>query len=188
MAELKDKDIAPLELSDKELMIRLNRGDVSAFKILYDRFVRRVFSMAYRFSRNYETSRDITQEVFLRLYQKRMLYKPEISFNTFFYKLTYNCILNYIRDHKDKLNLDDSTNYNFSTNSTPEQATIANELAKNIEKRLSELPHNQKTAFILNKIEGLSYEEVSEIMETNINTIKSLIHRATMSILEMKDE
>ncbi|MCX7958234.1 MAG: PAS domain S-box protein, partial [Deltaproteobacteria bacterium] len=59
---------------------------------------------------------------------------------------------------------------------------------KNIEKRLDELPENQKTAFILNKIEGLSYEEVAGVMEINLNTVKSLIHRATMSIMEIKDE
>ncbi|MCX7958233.1 MAG: sigma-70 family RNA polymerase sigma factor, partial [Deltaproteobacteria bacterium] len=104
LADLKkDKGSESLKskLSDKDLMMSLIKGEPDAFRILYDRFVRRVFSMAYRFSRNYETSKDITQEVFLRLYQKKDLYKPEISFNTFFYRLTYNCILNYLRDHRE---------------------------------------------------------------------------------------
>ncbi len=188
MADLKGKGFDPLKMTDAEIMLRFREGEAAAFRVLYDRFVRRVFSMAYRFSRNYETARDITQEVFLRLYQKKDLYNPEISFNTFFYRLTYNCILNYIRDHRDTLSENEPTPVSFSSSVTPEQTAFANELLKNIEKRLDELPEKQKTAFILNKIEGLSYEETAQVMDTNINTVKSLIHRATISIMEIKDE
>lgn len=188
MTELKVKGSESLKPSDRELMLSFIKGDEIAFRILYDRFVRRVFSMAYRFSRNYETSRDITQEVFLRLYQKRELYKPEISFNTFFYRLTYNCILNYIRDHKNDISDTEATPISLSMPTTPEQVAEAHERFERIEKNLDRLPTNQKTAFILNKIEGLSYNEVAEIMGININTVKSLIHRATISVMEIKDE
>ncbi|MGC8927235.1 MAG: RNA polymerase sigma factor [Myxococcota bacterium] len=175
-------------LSDQELMLAFIKGDQQAFRVLYERFVRRVFSMAYRFSRDYETSKDITQEVFLRLYQKKNLYNPQISFNTFFYRLAYNCILNYIRDHQEERVNTDATPIALSTQTTPEQIAGAIETFERIEKRIDALPTSQKTAFILNKIEGLSYNEVAEIMDTNINTIKSLIHRATMSIIGIKDE
>ncbi len=188
MEGLKGKGLDQSKTPDKELMLLFLRGDKEAFRILYERYFKRVFSMAYRFSRNYETSKDITQEVFLRLYQKRELYSPKISFNTFFYRLTYNCILNYLRDHRDRLTKDDLSPILFSSTTTPEHITGSNELLKKMNERLYQLPENQKTAFILNKIEGLSYNEIADVMNININTVKSLIHRATMSIMELKDE
>ncbi|MCX7943728.1 MAG: RNA polymerase sigma factor [Deltaproteobacteria bacterium] len=187
VVDLKGKGLGSLEVSDKDLMLLLCKGEITAFRKIYDRFVKRVFSMAYRFCRDYETSKDITQEVFLRLYQKRDLYKPDISFNTFFYRLTYNCILNYIRDHKIRSWKDDPAQMVLCSPITPDQATEANELLSNIERKLNQLPENQKMAFILHKIEGLKYEEIAEVMDININTVKSLIHRATLCILETKN-
>lgn len=188
LTSLEKEGLRYSDLSDKELMQMICKGDTEAFREIYNRYIRRVFSMAYRFSRDYEISKDISQEIFLRLYQKKALYKPEISFNTFFYRLTYNCILNYIRDHKGRFETGNIAEYKISSPATPEETASANEMLERIERRIDALPENQKMAFLLNKIEGLSYEEVAQVMDMNINTVKSLIHRASLNILELKDE
>jgi RNA polymerase sigma-70 factor (ECF subfamily) len=188
LKDLRQKGLSDLQASDSELVERFIKGDENAFRVLYKRYVNRIFSMAYRFCRDYETSKDITQEVFLRLYQKKEKYSPEVSFNTFFYRLAYNCILNYIRDHRTPP-VDEWTLHQISSKPpTPEENLSAIEMGKKIEKVLDELPEKQKTAFILNKIEGLSYNEIAEVMNINLNLVKSLIHRATLKILEVEDE
>jgi RNA polymerase sigma-70 factor (ECF subfamily) len=188
LKDLRQKGLSDLQASDSELVERFIKGDENAFRVLYKRYVNRIFSMAYRFCRDYETSKDITQEVFLRLYQKKEKYSPEVSFNTFFYRLAYNCILNYIRDHRTPP-VDEWTLQQISSKPpTPEENLSTIEMGKKIEKVLDELPEKQKTAFILNKIEGLSYNEIAEVMNINLNLVKSLIHRATLKILEVEDE
>lgn len=188
LKDLRQKGFDYLNLSDKELIDRFIRGDDKAFRFLYERYVNRIYSMAYRFCRNYETSKDITQEVFLRLYQKKERYNPVISFNTFFYRLAYNCILNYLRDHKEQP-IDEWSMQQITTHpASPEENLFATESARRIEKIIDELPERQKTAFILNKIEGLSYNEIAEVMNLNLNVVKSLIHRATLKVLEVENE
>lgn len=187
MLTLKDEDSDATRISDRDLMLSFKEGDNSSFRLIYNRYIKRIFSMAYRFTGNYEMSKDISQEVFLRLVEKKKLYKPEIHFNTFFYRLAYNCVLNYIRDHRDRIVIDNKGGRPLYSEPAAEEKYMAVELARQMESRLSSLPENQKMAFILNKIEGLRYSEVAEVMDLSIESVKTLVFRATHKVIEGRD-
>ena len=86
--------------SDNELMLAFQKGDESAFTILFDKHVKGVLNLLFRYVRDRFIAEDLSQEVFLRLYRYRDKYKPTAKFTTFLYTITTNLALNYIRDNK----------------------------------------------------------------------------------------
>ncbi len=179
---------------DASLMLRCAKGDDGAFADLVRRYQDRVLGLAYRYLGDRALAEDLAQEAFLRVYRARERYEPRAKFSTWLYRIVANLCLNEIRWQKGRpaLRLAVSTETSSSVNvepadeeeATPPERMETEELAMRIREIVAELPENQRVAILLNKYEGLSYEEVAGAMETTVTAVKSLLTRARVKIKE----
>ena len=186
---------APAGEEDQALMMRIGRGDKEAFSRLYDRHRRRMLSFCYRVVRRRELAEELTQEIFLKIFQSAPRYEPVAKFKTWLYRVALNHCLNEIRrpEHAEQFDSLDQTftngegskiRHDLADDSSPsplEQAA-GHETAQSIWSALAELPENQRTSFILCRLEDLSYAEIAETMLLSESAVKSLIHRATVTL------
>tara|TARA_R110001592_G_scaffold363221_3_gene681652 strand:+ start:49836 stop:50327 length:492 start_codon:yes stop_codon:yes gene_type:complete len=153
-----------------------------------------VYNLALQYTRNIEDSEEITQDVFLKIHQKQQTFRAEASLKTWIYRLTINQSLDYIKAKKSK-----KRSHFFSKNNvTPDDVQIADspfnhpgiqlehqESLKQLLELINKLPEKQKTAIILIKVDALSMEETSEIMELSYKALESLLQRAKKNLAEL---
>ena len=179
---------------DADLMIRVREGDDGAFEALVQKYQDRVLGLAYRFISDRDAAQDLAQEAFLRVYMARARYEPRAKFSTWLYRIVANLCLNEIRWRKGRHTLalavatETSSNLNLELTDQDDEEPIASmekaELATLIQEIIAGLPDNQRIAILLNKYEGLCYQEVAEAMETSVMAVKSLLTRARVKIKE----
>jgi RNA polymerase sigma-70 factor (ECF subfamily) len=179
---------------DAELMLGLRDGDEKAFATLIRRFQDRVLGLAYRYLGDRDAAEDLAQEAFLRVYKARERYEPRAKFSTWLYRIVVNLCLNELRWRRGKkalalaVSTETSSNLNIEMadeeEPQPHQALENEELALKIQEIIAGLPENQRIAILLNKYEGLSYQEVADAMETSVMAVKSLLTRARVKIKE----
>jgi len=165
------------DLKDEQLMDLVVTQDQKAFKELFERYSKRVFNLTYSYVNDYHYAEDISEDVFITVYNKSKTFKKESSFSTWVYRITVNASISHIRKHKKDMVLTDIENA---------EDIITEELEKpdeNYKKELGAkillmLPENQKTAFILSQKDGLRYKEISAIMKISEKAVESLIYRA----------
>jgi RNA polymerase sigma-70 factor (ECF subfamily) len=178
-------------LTEWELIELLKQKDESAFKKIVDTWKDMVYNTALGIVQSQEDAEDIAQEVFVRVYESIHTFKGESKFSTWVYRITVTRSLDHLRRKKRKKRfafmeslfgkndelLNDPPDF-----SHPGVVAEKKEDAATLFKAIAELPANQNTAFVLNKIEGLSYQEISEIMQMSESAIDSLLHRAKMNL------
>jgi len=176
--------------SDNEMMLAFQKGDEAAFTILFDKHVKGVLNLLFRYVRDRFIAEDLSQEVFLRLYRYRDKYKPKAKFTTFLYTITTNLALNYIRDNK-KRKMAVFSALSANDTSTELSMQIPNpksyepsfnleqeEMQRLVLESLDKLPDNQKIAIHLSKYLDMSHEEIAEVMKITSPAVKSLLSRA----------
>lgn len=175
-------------LLDEQLLIKqLKQGTEASFKTLVENWQNMVFNTAFNFVQNEEDAEDVAQEVFVQVYNSIHSFKGDAKLSTWLYKITVSKSLDMLRRKKRKKrqgvikslfgNSDETENIS-SDIAHPGISIDQKEHATALYNALNRLPDNQKTAFTLNKIEGLNYQEVSDIMNTSTSAVESLIHRA----------
>ncbi len=167
---------------------QLQKGNENAFRQLVDEYQQMVFRTCLGIVHDTEDADDIAQEVFIEAYQSIYKFRANSKISTWLYRIAVNKSLNFLRANKRK-RLFQSIN-----KSTPEIPDDNNNLGQPHEKMLEQqrkkimdnaidsLPKNQRTAFVLNKVEELSYKEISEIMELSISSVESLLFRAKKNL------
>jgi len=179
--------------ADARLMTEVAGGSETAFASLVDRYQTRVLGLAYRYLGDRDRAEDLAQEAFLRVYKARERYEPRAKFSTWLYRIVVNLCLNELRWRKGKkamalaVSTETSSNLNVDVldeEREPHEALEEEELAVKIREIIGTLPENQRIAILLNKYEGLSYQEVAESMETSVMAVKSLLTRARVKIKE----
>lgn len=163
------------------------------FKTFYDQYATLVYNLALHYLHNIEDAEEITQDVFLKVHQSIGSFQQESAIKTWIYRITINASLDFIKHKKSKKRFfifgtktdSESELERLSTFEHPgialenkENATI---LFRTIDDALTE---NQKTAFLLSKLDGLSNPEIASIMELSISSVESLIFRAKASLKE----
>lgn len=178
---------------DAKLMLEFARGNTSAFEQILKKYKRLVINIAYRFIQNRAEAEDIAQEVFLRVYDSAKKYKPKAKFSTWIYKITANICLNKFRSKKyiQTLSLDKPISaagneviiqITDTTYVHPSVDTEKKELNQLVKEAISSLPINQRMVVILQKYEGLSYREISEVMGCSTSAVDSLLQRAKKNL------
>ncbi len=178
---------------DVDLMSRVRNGDSTAFRELFSRHSEAVVSFAYRFVGNRDRAEELTQDAFLQIYRARARYEPKARFTTFLYRVATNLCLNELRrfDYQGKIEPlegqaleGEEPSRELADESLPtiEEQLAGHETGGRIQGVLDKLPPNQKTALLLSRVEGLSYQEVAECLETTESAVKSLIFRATQTL------
>lgn len=156
------------------------------FKGIYNQYKVLVYNVALNYLQNREDAEEITQDVFVKIYNSLDSFNEKSSIKTWIYRISINKSLDFIK-HKNSTKRffifgNKATNEqeinNFSTFEHPGIALENKESAAILFKIINELPENQKTAFILSKLDGLSNPEISEIMGISIAAVESLIFRA----------
>jgi RNA polymerase sigma-70 factor (ECF subfamily) len=169
------------------LVERLKKGDESAFKIIVETRKDLVFNTALGLLQNAEDAEDITQEVFIKVYESVHQFKGESAFSTWLYKIAVTKSLELIRSRKRKKRFAFITGIlgeNNELRHDPPEFHHPGVLLDNRERAatlftaIAKLPENQRVAFTLHKVEGIPYQEISEIMQLSISAVESLIHRA----------
>lgn len=164
--------------------------------ILYQTHKVLVYNVALNYLQNIEDAEEVTQDVFVKVYQSIESFKDNSTIKTWIYRITINQSLDFIKKKKSKKRFfvygkKSENEFEIQNSSTFEHPGILMEQqedAKILFETINTLPENQKTAFILSKVDGLSNSEVAEIMEMSISAIESLIFRGKSSLKEKLSE
>lgn len=174
-------------MDERILVEQLKQGDEAAFKTIVETWRNMVYNTALGIVQNAEDAEDIAQEVFVQVYQSIGSFKGESKFSTWLYRITVTKSLDHERKKKRKKRFgfvrslfgeQNEVTVNPPDFNHPGVTLDNKENAAVLFKAISELPENQRVAFTLNKVEGLSYQEVSDVMKTTVSSIESLMHRA----------
>ena len=177
----KDKD------SDLALVRRVKKGEYSAFDLLVLKYQSRVIAISTKFVKDIQLAEDIAQESFFKAYKSIDSFREESAFYTWLYRITANTAINYLSSKKRKSELleADVSNkegesidiFDIPGGESPEDILNANSLREDIFKNMSNLPEEIRTAVTLREFEGLSYEEIAEILGCPLGTVRSRIFR-----------
>ncbi len=174
-------------MDERILVDQLKKGDESAFRAIVEEWQKMVFNTALGIVQNAEDAEDITQEVFVQVYQSISSFKGDSKFSTWLYRIAITKSLDHERKKKRKKRFgfvksifgeENEVTVNPPDFHHPGVVLDNKENASVLFKAIGELPENQRIAFTLNKVEGLSYQEVSDIMQTTVSSVESLMHRA----------
>ena len=164
--------------SDEYMMLAFQRGDERAFELLVKRYKNKILNYIYRYTGDYSSSEEITQEVFIRVYRSKERYEIKAKFNTFIYRIAMNLAYNEVRN-RNRRKTEATDNFFFlQDKSTPESLFIREEISENINKEISKLPAKLKDVVILCNIQEMSYKEASDVLDISVGTVQSRLSRA----------
>lgn len=184
---------AGAELSDIQLVKRVQKGDKQAFDMLVLKYQYKVQAVISRLVKDQSEVQDVAQEAFIKAYRAIQSFRGESQFYTWLYRIAVNTAKNYLvtrnrRPPNEDIDIGDAENYGGSEylkdNDTPEGEMYRGELEEVVFKALSELPEDLRTAVTLREMEGMSYEEIASIMDCPVGTVRSRIFRAREAITE----
>ena len=178
-------------LTDQEVVALARKGKEPAYRELIGRYQRPVFSLIYRLVRDREKAEDLAQETFIKVLNAIERYDPSYKFSSWIFKIAHNTSLDHLRKKEpETLSLDGSPHAEsaseieastvtaVSSDESPEEYTSSRELGGILEVAMAKLRPEYRTAVILCHVEGRPYEEIAEIMEVPLGTVKTYIHRA----------
>jgi RNA polymerase sigma factor (sigma-70 family) len=176
-----------LSEGDDDLLERCRRGDEAAWSDLVSRHTRRVFGLAYRFAGRVDEAEDLTQEVFVRVYQSLGRYRStEGAFQTWLMTVARNhAIDHYRRRREERLRRTDDPELLDRVRSDQESAVVSLERAERVEmvqRGIRALPVDLREPLILCDLQGLPYEEVAQTLSIPLGTVKSRINRARLEL------
>ncbi len=179
---------------DQKLVELAQNGDKKAFDLLVIKYRGRLIRLLSRFIRDSTEVEDVAQETFIKAYLALSSFRGESAFYTWLYRVGINTAKNFLTirgreviDRNITYDISDSegleTNHRFQDWKTPERELINKQLAQTIKRALENLPKELYTTITLREIEGLSYEEIANVMSCPIGTVRSRIFRARDLIL-----
>jgi RNA polymerase sigma-70 factor (ECF subfamily) len=176
---------------DQEIVALAREGAEYAYRELIRRYERPVFSLIYRMVRDRETAEDLAQETFIKVLNAIASYRPEFKFSSWVFKIANNTAIDHLRRRElDTLSLDGSPHATTSEGveattlqvsgdeESPLEAVEALELGTEIEAAINQLRPEYRSCILLRHVEGRAYEEIAEMLELPLGTVKTYIHRA----------
>ncbi|NQD37351.1 RNA polymerase sigma factor RpoE [Permianibacter sp. IMCC34836] len=173
--------------TDAELVARVQRGDKRAFDLLVRKYQQRIMALISRYIRNRSEIADVAQEAFIKAYRALPNFRGDSQFYTWLYRIAINSAKNYLAAQSrrpqtanvDGLEPEQLADLAGQTdNASPERLLLTAELKRVIDEAIADLPEELRTALLLREFDGLSYEEIAEVMECPIGTVRSRIFRA----------
>lgn len=168
---------------DIELMLRVKQGDIEAFERIYEHYKRPIGSFFYHLVWDQSLTEDFLQEVFLRLWRSAAEYEPSGKFSTYIFQIAKNFWLNErvkrMREPRVSLDApvegkDEEYRLEVAGNVATPSTIMANaEMKAHVQEAIEYMPEKQRVTFVLSEFQGLKYEEISEILEVPLGTVKS---------------
>ncbi|MGX2949501.1 RNA polymerase sigma factor RpoE [Ursidibacter sp. B-7004-1] len=178
------------QITDQALVERAQQGDKKAFNLLVVRYQNRVAGLLTRYVSRDDIP-DIVQESFIKAYRSLESFRGESAFYTWLYRIAVNTAKNHLtalgrRPPKEDILAEDAESYDSGVQlreaDTPENLVLSEELKRIVFDTIENLPDELKTAITLREIDGLSYEEIAEVMQCPVGTVRSRIFRAREAI------
>ena len=177
--------------TDKDLATLAAAGQEAAYSELLRRYERPVFSLVFRMVRDRSLAEDLAQEAFIRAFHAISSYDPRYKFSSWIFKIANNHTIDHLRKRRlDTVSIDGSPHAQTaeeeertrlvveSTDESPQEYVEHRELGDQIEHAIGELRPEYRTAILLRHVEGYAYDEISEIMDLPLGTVKTYLHRA----------
>jgi len=183
--------------SDRDLVLACQRREPQAFEELVKRHQRTVYALIYQLAPDWEDTTDLAQEVFIRVWRSINNLRNPASFRSWLTQIVTNLFYDELRKRPRKLptvSMDDSADSDDSENPTrdipdtsalPDEKALNKEVSDVIRQAMLKLPEQFRTAIVLREVEGLSYEEIAVITQTEMGTVKSRIARARTKLQEL---
>ena len=184
-------------MTEMELIEQLKRGDELAFKKIVELNQDLVYNTILGIVQQETEAEDLTQDVFIKVFENISSFKGESKFSTWIYRIAFTKALDFLRSRKRKKRFGFLQSYFSNENTEPDQVkdfyhpgikTENKERSVILFRAIDKLPVTQKAAFTLHKLEGLSYREISEVMETTVPAVESLMSRANMNLRKHLEE
>lgn len=177
--------------SDQQLVVRVQKGDKRAFDLLVIKYQHKILSIISRYIKDSAEIHDVAQEAFIKAYRAIGNFRGDSAFYTWIYRIAINTAKNYLvsrgrRPPSSDVDVEDAEFYSGSESlkdvDTPENHAMRDQLEQVVNNAIKALPEDLRTAVTLREMEGLSYEEIAEVMSCPVGTVRSRIFRARESI------
>jgi len=185
MAANKDTD------TDKQLVARVQKGDKRAFDLLVIKYQHKVAAIVSRYIYDREEVKDIVQEAFIKAYRAIGSFRGDSQFYTWLYRIAVNTAKNFLvsrsrRPPASDIEIEDAEYFTGADNlrdmASPENLAFRDELQQVVDNAIKSLPEDLRTAVSLRELDGLSYEDIANVMECPVGTVRSRIFRAREAI------
>jgi RNA polymerase sigma-70 factor (ECF subfamily) len=181
--------------TDEELVARATAGDLDSFNQLVTRWERPIYALAYRTLGREEDARDVVQEAFLRAYRGLRGFKGQAKFSSWLYRITLNLCRDWIRKERraplvqvpegtDPVDLADAK---ASPAESVEELVARREMSQAVSRAMAELPEEQRTAIMLKEYQGLTFQEIADLLDCPLSTVKTRLYQG-LSVLRRRLE
>ena len=180
-----------MEIGDSELIYKLKNADEDGYRQLIQEYQEKIFNTCISLVKNADDADDLTQEVFIEIFNSIHKFREDSLLSTWIYRITVNKSLEHLRKLKRKKRIRILTWFHKENRELNQEAADFNHpgvLAENEEqsrilfRAIEKLPESQKVAFTLHKLEGLSYDQIAEVMQKTLSSVESLMHRAKTNL------
>jgi RNA polymerase sigma-70 factor (ECF subfamily) len=177
--------------TDQQLVVRVQKGDSRAFDLLVLKYQHKLFSLIGRYVHDADEVQDVAQEAFIKAYRALPKFRGDSQFYTWLYRIAVNTAKNHLvsrsrRPPGSDVEVEDAEYYAGGAAlrdiETPENALFGAELKQVVEDAIRDLPDDLRSAVTLREFDGLSYEDIAEIMDCPVGTVRSRIFRAREAI------
>ncbi len=178
----------PLPTDEMELVRRAQKGDLEAYDQLVQRYQERIYATVYHMTSNHEDANDLAQEAFIKAFQALKSFKGGSTFYTWIYRIAVNKTLNYLKQRKNRFHMSlNDLDFNMENNpdlvalisdKTPRRDAGLKELQGKLNEALLKLSEHHRLVMVLHDVQGQSHEEIAEIMNCNIGTVRSRLFYA----------
>ncbi|MFV0477270.1 MAG: RNA polymerase sigma factor RpoE [Parahaliea sp.] len=178
-------------VTDKQLVAKVQKGDARAFDVLVLKYQHKILGLISRYVHDHDEVQDVAQEAFIKAYRALPNFRGESAFYTWLYRIAINTAKNHLvsrsrRPPGSDVEVEDAEYYEggeaLRDIETPEAALYGAELKMVVDRAIKELPDDLRTAVTLREFDGLSYEDIAEIMDCPVGTVRSRIFRAREAI------
>jgi len=179
---------------DQQLVERVQRGDKEAFGLLVEKYQRKLARLVSRLVRDPSEVEDVTQEAFVKAYRALPSFRGDSAFYTWLYRIGINTAKNYLvamgrrAPTSTEVNAEEAEGFDsgglLRDINTPESLLLSKEIAGTVNAAIDALPEELRSAIQLRELEGMSYEEIAQLMNCPVGTVRSRIFRAREAVAE----
>jgi RNA polymerase sigma-70 factor, ECF subfamily len=179
------------DTGDAETIARAQQGDAEAFRMLYEKHKRRVYSLCLRMTANTAEAEDLAQEAFLQLYRKIGTFRGESAFSTWLHRLSVNVVLMHLRkkslpvvplEETAPVGEEDSAKRDFGA----EDVSLTRSIDRlQLQRAVDSLPPGYRMIFVLHDVEGYEHNEIARIAGCSVGNSKSQLHKARMKLRDL---